>query len=53
MNILSNFIAHEKIVCADKDLPWFNKVIKSLILKKKTHSKSTAKAIITSSYYNS
>ena len=34
MNILSNFIAHEKIVCADKDLPWFNKVIKSLILKK-------------------
>ena len=35
MNILSNFITHEKIVCADKDLPWFNKVIKSLILKKR------------------
>ena len=31
MNILSNFIPHETIVCDDKDPPWFNKAIKSLI----------------------
>ena len=37
MNILSNFIPHETIVCDDKDPPWFNKAIKSLIQEKKTH----------------
>ena len=52
MNILSNFILHETIVCDDKDPPWFNKVIKSLIQEKKTHLKNTAKATITSSFYN-
>ena len=31
MNILSNFILHETIVCDNKDPPWFNKAIKSLI----------------------
>ena len=30
-NILKNFIPHEIIVCDDKDPPWFNKRIKSLI----------------------
>ena len=35
MNILSNFIPHETIVCDDKDPPWFNRVIKSLIQEKK------------------
>ena len=52
MNILSNFIPHEAIVCDDKDLLWFNKAMKSIIQEKKTHSKNTAKAKITSSYYN-
>ena len=35
MNILSNFIPHETIVCDDKDPPWFNRTIKSLIQEKK------------------
>ena len=52
LNILSNFIPHETIVCDDKDPPWFNRTIKSLIQEKKTHSINTAKAKITSSYYN-
>ena len=34
LNILSNFIAHEVIVCDDKDPPWFNGKIKSLINEK-------------------
>ena len=34
LNILSNFIPHEVIVCNDKNLPWFNGKIKSLINKK-------------------
>ena len=50
--MLSNFIPHETIVYDDKDPPWFNKAIKSLIQKKKTHSINTAKAKITYSYYN-
>ena len=35
MNILSNFICHETIVCDDKEPQWFNKAIKSLIQEKK------------------
>ena len=35
LNILSNFIPRETIVCDDKDLPWFNRTIKSLIQEKK------------------
>ena len=31
LNVLSNFIPHEVIVCDDKDPPWFNGKIKSLI----------------------
>ena len=31
LNITKNFISHETIVCDDKDPPWFNKRIKSLI----------------------
>ena len=31
LNILSSFIPHEVIVCDDKDPPWFNGKIKSLI----------------------
>ena len=52
LNILSNFIPHEAIVCDDKDPPWFNRAIISLIQEKKTHLINAAKAKITSSYYN-
>ena len=31
LNIMKNFIPHETFVCDDKDPPWFNKRIKSLI----------------------
>ena len=31
LNIMKNFIPHATIVCDDKDPPWFNKRIKSLI----------------------
>ena len=34
LNILSDFIPHEVIVCDDKDPPWFNGKIKSLINEK-------------------
>ena len=35
LNILSNCLPHETIVCDDKDPPWFNRAIWSLIQKKK------------------
>ena len=39
LNILSNFIPHPVIVCDDKDTPWLNGKIKSLINKKlRTHN---------------
>ena len=34
LNVLSNFIPHEVIVCDDKDPPWFNGKIKLLINEK-------------------
>ena len=34
LNILSNFIPHEVIVCDDKDPPWLNEKIKLLINEK-------------------
>ena len=34
LNVLSNFIPHEVIVCDDKDPPWLNGKIKSLINEK-------------------
>ena len=37
LNILSNFIPHETIVCNDKDPPWFNNRIKTLIKEKKCY----------------
>ena len=33
-NIISNFILHETILCNDKDPPWFNKKIRTLIKEK-------------------
>ena len=44
MNILSNFIPHGTIACDDKDLPWFNKAIKSLIQEKKDRFKKYRKS---------
>ena len=37
LNILSNFIPHETIVCNYKDPPWFNNRIKTLIQEKKCY----------------
>ena len=34
LNVLSNFIPHEIIVCDDKDPPWFNRKVKLLINEK-------------------
>ena len=34
LNILSNFIPHESVVCDDKDPLWFNKKIRALIQEK-------------------
>ena len=31
LNINKIFILHETVICDDKDPPWFNKIIKSLI----------------------
>ena len=35
MNIFGNFIPHETITCNDKDPPWMNNQIKTLIAEKK------------------
>ena len=32
MNILTNFISNESIICDDREAPWINSFIKSLIL---------------------
>ena len=34
LNILRNFITHETVLCDDKDPPWFNNKVKSLIHEK-------------------
>ena len=34
LNILSNFISHEYIICNERDPPWFNSKIKHLIQEK-------------------
>ena len=34
LNVVSNFFPHELIVCDEKDPPWFNGKIKSLINEK-------------------
>ena len=35
-NIISNFVPHNTILCNDKDPPWFNKKIRTLIKEKNT-----------------
>ena len=42
LNVMSNFVPHEIIVCDDKDPPWFNKHIKNLIL----HTESVSRNIL-------
>ena len=34
LNVLSNYIPHETLTCGDKDPPWFNSQIKSLLQDK-------------------
>ena len=34
LNVLSNYIPHETLTCDDKDPPWFNSRIKSLLQDK-------------------
>ena len=36
LNVLSNFRPHETIICDDRDPPWFNNKVKSLIKEKNT-----------------
>ena len=43
LNVLSNFIPHETILCDDKDPPWFNSRIKSLLQDKNKIFKSYRK----------
>ena len=40
LNILNNYMLHETIICDDKDPPWFNSRIKSLIENKNKIRKS-------------
>ena len=40
LNILSNFILHELLACDDKEPPWFNKKITTLIQEKNAAFKS-------------
>ena len=40
LNILNNYIPHKTIICDDKDPPWFNSRIKSLIENKNKIRKS-------------
>ena len=34
MNVFENFIPHETVTCNDRDPPWMNKQIKTLIAEK-------------------
>ena len=40
LNIIHNFVPHERIVFDDRDQPWINSNIKSLIYKKNPDYKS-------------
>ena len=37
LNILRKFIPHETVLCDDRDPPWFNAKIKSLVHEKILH----------------
>ena len=40
LNVLSNLIPHENILCDDKDSPWYNSRIESLLQAKNKVSKN-------------
>ena len=40
INVIHNFIPHERVVCEDRDPPWINKEIKKLINEKNSAYKS-------------
>ena len=46
MNIFENFIPHETITCNDKDPPWMNKQIKTLITEKNALYKSLKRRMV-------
>ena len=48
MNIFKNFIPHETITCNDKDPPWMNKQIKTLIAEKNTLYKRLKQRVVNS-----
>ena len=39
LNIISNFITHETIICDDRDPPWINSKIKKVIYEKNEEHK--------------
>ena len=45
-NIISNFIPHQTTTIDDKNPPWFNNKIKSLLQKKNKIYKISAKIVI-------
>ena len=40
LNIIQNFIPHEKVICDDRNPPWINKEIKKLMVEKNLAFKS-------------
>ena len=42
LNVLSKFILHETIICDDRDPPWFNNKMISLIYEKNTAFKKVS-----------
>ena len=48
LNILSNFIPYEILICDDKNPPWFNKKIKGIIQEKIMPLRSIAIIVATS-----
>ena len=48
MNIFGNFILHETITCNDKDVPWMNKQIETVIGEKNALCKSLKRRMVNS-----
>ena len=49
LNIISNFIPHETIICDDRDPPWINSKIKKVIHEKINNIRNTL--IINQTFY--
>ena len=52
MNIFEHFIPHETITCNDKDPPWMNKQIKTLIAEKNALYKRLKQRVANSKLLN-